>query len=184
MTTLDERYSRFNAEIERARSGSREAVYRATVLSATIVAFSATVLSIERLRINVNETLLGVSWSLFAAVVVVGPLSLALEARAQFLVTWRNLQPQDFDSPDRKPTPKERVKLLSVLAYSLAIRPRNLIYARISDYDEEKPTQDMWMNFRMVLLAHKVWDVALGLEAFVWVFFSSAVIVLVVALFP
>lgn len=182
--TFQERYARFDEQIERARSLSREAIYRTSVLSASIVAFSATVVSIKQLHLNANETLLGTSWCLFAAVVVFGPLSLALEARAQFVVTWRANQPQDFTKLQRKPTAKEKAKLLLVLAYSLVLRPRNLIYARDTDYDAEKPTQGMWMNFRMVLLTHKVVDLALGLEVFVWLFFSSAVVVLVIALFP
>ena len=76
------------------------------------------------------------------------------------------------------------LKLLSVLLYSVAIRPRNLIYARDSDYNADTPTQGMWMNFRMVLLLHKVWDLALGLEMLVWAFFATAVVVLLVAIFP
>lgn len=169
--------------MERARSISRDAIYKVTLLSASIVTFSATLLSIEQLDLNVDETLLAVSWCLFAAVVVLGPASVAVEARAQYLVAWRSIQPQDFDG-ERRPTPTERMKLYCVLAYSVAIRPRNLIYARDTDYSATTPTQGMWMNFRMVLLLHKVWDLALGLELAIWGLFAAAVVVLVVALFP
>ena len=75
-------------------------------------------------------------------------------------------------------------KLYGVAVYSLALRPRNLIYARDTDYDAEKPTQGMWMNFRMILLLHKIWDLALAVELVVWALFGAAVVVLVVALFP
>jgi hypothetical protein len=170
---IDERYERFDQEIEQARAISRDAIYRATLLSASVVAFSATLLSIDQLDVKADQSLLGASWSLFACVVVLGPLSVALEARAQLVVTWRSLQPQDFDQLDRKPTLLERLKLYGVLLYSLALRPRNLIYARHTDYDKDKPTQGMWMNFRMVLLAHKVRDLALSFEIVVWACFSG-----------
>jgi hypothetical protein len=169
--------------MERARAVGREAVLRITLLSASIVAFSATLLSIQQIDLQADRTLLSTSWCLFAAVVVLGPLSVALEARAQYVVAWRSFQAQDFDG-ERRPTRTERLKLLGVLVYSIALRPRSLTYARDTDYNEEKPTQGMWMNFRMVLLAHKVWDLALGLEILVWALFSAAVIVLLVAIFP
>jgi hypothetical protein len=174
---------RLDDSLERARSVGRDAIYKVTILSASIVTFSATLLSIEQLDLNVDETLLAVSWCLFAAVVVLGPTSVALEARAQYLVAWRSVQPQDFDG-ERRLSATERIKLCGVLAYSVAIRPRNLIYARDTDYSSAAPTQGMWMNFRMVLLLHKVWDLALGLEIAIWGLFAAAVIVLLVAWFP
>jgi hypothetical protein len=174
--TLDRR-------MEEARSVGRDALYRITALSASIVAFSATVLSINKLDFDANEGALGASWCLFAAVVILAPAVVALEARAKFVVAWRAWQPQHFDK-DRRPTRSERLKLCGVAAYSLALRPRNLIYVRDTDYDAEKPTQGMWMNLRMILLLHKIWDLALAVELVVWALFGAAVVVLVVALFP
>jgi hypothetical protein len=168
---------------EEARSVGRDALYRITALSASVVAFSATVLSINELDIDANEGALAASWCLFAAVVIFAPAVIALEARAKFVVAWRSWQPQHFDG-ERRPTTSERLKLYAVAAYSLALRPRNLIYARDTDYDAEKPTQGMWMNLRTILLLHKIWDLALAVELVVWASFGAAVIVLVVALLP
>jgi hypothetical protein len=179
----DSRLDRMTEDLEQARGVSRDAVYRITLLSASIVAFSATAQSIDQINVRANETLLAISWCLFAAVVVIGPASIALEARAQYVVRWRAFQPQDFDR-ERKLTPTDRIKLLVILAYSLMIRPRSLFFARDTDYSEEKPTQGMWMNFRMVLLLHQIVDLALGFEILVWGLFSAAVIVLLVALLP
>lgn len=188
--------------MEVARSVGRDALGRITALSASIVAFSATLLSRTSSVIDArlgfktindgprtspsghgSEGVLAASWCLFAAVVILAPAAIALEARAKFVVAWRSYQPQDFDS-DRRPTKRERLKLYGVAVYSLALRPRNLIYVRDTDYDAEKPTQGMWMNFRMILLLHKVWDLALAVELVVWALFGAAVVVLVVALFP
>ena len=145
--------------------------------------FSATLLSIEQLHLSVNESLLAASWCLFAAFVVIGPTSVALEARARYVITWRSLQPQDFDA-ERKLTRLERLQLLGVLLYSVALRPRSLFYARDTDYNATQPTQGMWMNFRMVLALQFVWDIALALEIVLWAVFSAAVIVLIAAFFP
>jgi len=181
------RREKFEDDLDRrmdeARSVGRDALYRITALSASIVAFSATVLSINELDFNANKEALGASWCLFAAVVILAPAVIALEARAKFVVAWRSWQPQHFDK-DRRPTKSERLKLYGVASYSLALRPRNLIYVRDTDYDAEKPTQGMWMNFRMILLLHKIWDLALAVELVVWACFGAAVVVLVVALFP
>jgi hypothetical protein len=78
-----ERVQKMSDELEQVRAVSREAIYRVTILSASIVAFSATLLSIKQLHLDVDEGLLAASWCLFAAVVVVGPASVALEARAR-----------------------------------------------------------------------------------------------------
>jgi hypothetical protein len=169
--------------MDEARSVSRDSIYRITVLSASIVAFSATLLSIEQLDLNANETLLAVSWCLFAAVVVLGPASVLLEARAKYVVAHRATLPQDYDL-ERSPRVMERLKLYAVLAYSVVIRPRNLVYVRDTDYDAKTPTQGMWMNFRVIQALHNVWDVALGLELLVWTLFAAATIALVVSLFP
>jgi hypothetical protein len=154
-----------------------------TILSASIVAFSASVLSIKELNLHANRTLLGASWSLFAATVVVGPASIALEARAKYVIECRAIQPQEFDA-NRRLTLLERAQLLAILSYSIAIRPRSLFYARDTDFNVTKPTQGMRMNLCMVLAPHKVWDFALALELVLWVLFSAAMITLVIALFP
>jgi hypothetical protein len=170
-------------DTEAARAISRDAILRVTLLSASIVAFSATLLSIDQVDLDADRSLLGVSWSLFAAVVILGPLSVALEARAQFVVAWRALQPQHFDG-DRRPTFSERFELLTIALYSLALRPRSLFFARHTDYNADEPTQGMWMNFRMVLLLHQVVDLAMALEIIVWALFASAVVVMLVAVYP
>jgi hypothetical protein len=178
-----DRVERMAEDTEAARTISRDAILRVTLLSASIVAFSATLLSIDQIDLDADQSLLGVSWSLFAAVVILGPLSVAIEARAQFVVAWRASQPQHFDG-ERRPTLFERLQLLAIALYSLTLRPRSLFFARHTDYNADKPTQGMWINFRMVLLLHEVVDLAMALELIVWVLFASAVIVLLVAVYP
>jgi len=183
MVKFNRDMEKFDRDLERVRSLSRDAIYRVTVLSASIVAFSATVLSVRQLHLNADTGLLGASWCLFAAAVVLGPALVALEARTQFIITWRARQPQDFNT-ERRLTFRERVQLFFVLLYAITIRPRSLFYARHTDYDEKTPTQGMWMNFRAVLAMHLVMDIALALEVLLWLIFSAAMIVMVVALLP
>jgi hypothetical protein len=143
--------------LEAARAVSRDAIFRVTLLSASIVGFSATLLSIEQIDLQADRTLLAVSWCLFAAVVVVGPMSVALEARAKYIVEWRSIQPQDFDSSKRRLTMTERIKLLGVLAYSVSIRPRSLFFARDTDYSRDKPTQGM-KDELFLIVPHAGWQ--------------------------
>jgi len=174
---------KFDRDLERVRALSRDAIFRVTVLSASIVAFSATVLSIRQLHLNVDKGLLGASWCLFAAAVVLGPATVALEARAQLIITWRARQPQHHDM-DRALTLGERLQLSCVLLYGITIRPRSLFYARHTDYDAKTPTQGMWMNARAIQAMHFVMDIALALEVVVWLVFSTAMVVMVIALLP
>lgn len=183
MEKFDKDMEKFDRDLERVRSLSRDAIFRVTVLSASIVAFSATVLSIRQLHLNVSRSLLGAGWCLFAATVVLGPATVALEARAQLIITWRARQPQHHDL-DRRLTFEERLQLFFVLLYGVTLRPRSLFYARHTDYDAKTPTQGMWMNGRAILAMHFVMDIALALEVVVWMLFSAAMVVMVIALLP
>ena len=113
------------AEMEDARRVGRDSIYRVALLSAAIVGFSATLLSIESVSGRVDFSLLRVSWFLFAGVVALGPLLIFVESRAKYAITWRAANPQNFD-----PQPfnaLDRLKFAGVLVYTLAMRPRNLI---------------------------------------------------------
>jgi hypothetical protein len=129
MEKFERRLEKFDRELERVRALSRDAIFRVTILSASIVAFSATVLSIRQLHLNVDKAMLGASWCLFALTVVVGPAIVALEARAQLIISWRAQQPQHQDA-ERRLTLGERLQLFFVLLYGITIRPRSLFYAR------------------------------------------------------
>ena len=128
---------------------------------------------------RVDFSLLRVSWFLFAGVVALGPLLIFVESRAKYAITWRAANPQNFD-----PQPfnaLDRLKFAGVLVYTLAMRPRNLIYARDTDSSDPKAT---WLNARMIQKLHLVWDWALALELLVWACFVAALAVLVLAVSP
>jgi hypothetical protein len=65
----------------------------------------------------------------------------------------------------------ERLKLFGVLLYTVLIRPRNLIFVRDTDVEDERKA---WMNGRMIQNLHVVWDVSLALELAFWVAFVGA----------
>src|SRR5262245_28593313 len=77
---LDAQY----AEMEQARTVSRDAIFRVVALSAAIVGFSATLLSIENLDLAVQESRLRWAWVLFAVAVALGPIVVSLESRTQY----------------------------------------------------------------------------------------------------
>jgi len=85
-----------SSEMESSRAVNRDVIYRVVLLSASIVGFSATLLSIKTLKLNVDSGLLELSWILFAAVILIGPLSIFVESRARYAITWRSIQPQHF----------------------------------------------------------------------------------------
>jgi hypothetical protein len=169
-------HDRMAAEMEEARVVNREAIYRVVVLAAAIVGFSATLLSLEGVDLSIDESLLRVSWLLLALVVGLGPLSIYLESRAKYAITWRAMQAQEFDQPG--PSLVERLKLLGVVLYTVLIRPRNLIFVRDTDVDDPRKA---WLNGRIIQNLHVVWDLALALELLFWVAFVAALIFLLAA---
>jgi hypothetical protein len=173
------KYDRMASEMEEARSVGREVIYRVVVLSGATVAFSATLLSIQNLDLKLDEHLLRDSWILFAVVIFLGPLSLFLESRARYAITWRSIQAQEFER--RKSSGQEKLQLFGVVLYTLLVRPRNLIFVRDTDYgDKEKA----WLNARMIQRLHFVWDLALGLELVFWLVFVAALALLIASVTP
>jgi hypothetical protein len=162
------------AEMEEARVVGRDVILRVAILSAAIVGFSATLLSLENVDVRVDETLLEVSWFLFAAAIFVGPVSVYAEARAKYAIAWRAIQAQEFDQEPA--TASEQAKMLGVVMYSILLRPRNLIFVRDGDYGDKRKA---WLNARIIQKLHVAWDVALALELAFWLTFIAALVVLV-----
>jgi hypothetical protein len=162
-------YDRMADEMEEAHVVNREAIYRVVVLAAAIVGFSATLLSLEAVDLRIDESRVRTSWLLLAVVIGLGPLSIYLESRAKYAITWRAMQAQEFEQPG--PSLMERLKLFGVLLYTVLIRPRNLIFVRDTDVEDERKA---WMNGRMIQNLHVVWDVSLALELAFWVAFVGA----------
>jgi hypothetical protein len=122
------KYDVMASQMEATRTIGREAIYRVVVLSAVIVGFSTTLLSIEDLNFTVRTELLRAGWIMFAIVVVLGPFMVFLESRAQYAITWRSAQAQDFER--REPTRREQAQVFGLVLYTVLVRPRNLIFVR------------------------------------------------------
>jgi hypothetical protein len=164
-----EQYDRMAEEMEAARVVNREALYRVVVLAAAIVGFSATLLSLEAVDLRIDESRLRLSWLLLALVIGIGPISIYLESRAKYAITWRGMQAQEFDQPG--PSAVERVKLLAVVLYTVLIRPRNLSYVRDTDVNDPRKA---WLNVRIIQNLHTVWDAARKVRGFASsVYFAS-----------
>jgi hypothetical protein len=178
---LNAKYDRMDKDMEAARSVGRDAIYRIALLSGAIIGFSATLLSIKTVSARVDIGLLEASWFLFVAVIAIGPLSIYIEARTRYAIAWRATQQQNFDRHDFPLS--MRLKFVIVLAYTVLVRPRNLIYARDTDFEREKEHADTaaWLNARMIQKLHVVVDVALGAELVLWPLFVGALLVLVLA---
>lgn len=174
-----EKIDKMATEMEQARAVTREVIFRVVVLSASIVGFSATALSIKNIDLRVNEHVLRISWLLFAAVVILGPLSIYLESRAQYAVTWRANQAMEFDQP--RATRREQLQILAVLLYTLLIRPRNLIFVRDTNFEDKRKA---WINGVLIQKLHSAWDLALALELVFWLLFAAALALLIAAVAP
>jgi hypothetical protein len=173
------KYDAMAAEMEAARSVGRDVIYRVVFLSASIVGFSATLFSIENLDLSLNADLLRVSWVLFAIVIFLGPVMVFLESRARYAITWRSIQAQDFER--RTSTWKEKAQLFGLGAYTILVRPSNLIFVRDTDYGDQ---QKAWLNARTIQRLHVVWDLALALELVFWLVFLAALVVLIASVIP
>lgn len=125
-----EKTKEFDNGLDAARTLSREAIYKILFISASIVGFSATIQSITGLNIDTDSSLLKLSWILFLAVIVVGPLMNIIEGRIKYLIVWRGLQMQELDWKDELDL-WQKFQAVMVILYSLLVSPRNLLFCRI-----------------------------------------------------
>ena len=100
---------------------------------------------------------------------------LALESRAKYVIAWRGFQRQDFEP--RSPGLVKWLKLYAVLAYTLFVRPRNLIYSRDTDYQD---IEKAWLNGRLIMKLNVIVDVAQSLEFVFWLCFVAALSLLII----
>jgi len=123
---LEKKFDKFDRETEAARTISRDALYKMVLLETSIIAFSVTLLSVSALRISPDTNSLKISWVVFLVSVILWLLSAFIESRAKFTISWRSLQVSEFDKKDYNWI--DYLKVIGVVAYSLVISPRNLIF--------------------------------------------------------
>jgi hypothetical protein len=174
-----EKIQELDLGLSSARAISREATQRMVLLSASIVGFSATVQSIEGLKLNTDTHLLKVSWALFLVAIVLGPMMSIIEARASYTITWRSFQVQEQDWRTSLGFWRKAQALL-VLFYSVAWSPRNLILCRIYKNENEKKLKAR-QNGMTVALANLFINLVLFLEIIFVAVFIAALIILVLS---
>jgi hypothetical protein len=169
----------FDEGLKTARSVSREAIYKIVLLSGSIVGFSATIQSIQNLKISTNIEILRVSWILFLVVVALGPLMNIIESRVAYIIVWRGLQPQKTDWKHLLRL-RGKISVFLTLLYSLAFSPRNLIFCR--QYKNESIADlRQRQNGMMIATANLLINFVLFLESVFLLLFFAALVCLVLS---
>ena len=169
----------FDEGLKTARSISREAIYKVVLLSGSIVGFSATIQSIQNLKLTTNIHTLRISWILFLTVIALGPLMNIIESRVAYIIVWRRLQPQKVDWKQRLRL-REKIVAIAALLYSIAISPRNLIFCR--EYKSDAAiTLNQRQNGMTIAIANLLINFVLFLESIFLLLFLGALVCLVLS---
>lgn len=174
MLDFEQKMEKFDRDLEGARKIARETMSRIVVLATTIIGFSVTLLSVEQLSLQISERGLRTAWLLLTATIALGLLIPYLEGRSKYVIHWRGLQHQEWEG---KLSIWEKIKVSGVVAYSLFIGPRNLIYCKV--YEEEAvKKKNARKNALAIHYTNKVINLMLFAELLFIVVFVAALAVL------
>lgn len=168
---LEKQFLKFDRETEAARVISRDALYKMVLLETSIVAFSVTLLSVASLRINPDLGSLKISWIIFLGSIIFWLLSLFIESRAKFTISWRNLQVSEYDKKDYSWT--DHLKVMGVALYSLFVSPRNLIFCTWRKNTDEYKKYVHNMNAKVIGLVADILKVPLFFEGLSLILFVA-----------
>ncbi len=176
---LEKQFNKFDKDIENSRIISRGALYKLSLLSTSIIAFSVTLtsLSADKLRVNIED--LKTSWITFLFSIIFTYFSLFLESRIKFCITWRSLQVREFDKKDF--AFPDHLKVIFVALYSVIISPRNLIFCIWKKQDDKYKNYVANMNAKTVGLLADMQKIPLFFELLaivlfiigIWIFAKS-----------
>lgn len=174
MLDFEQKMEKFDRDLEGARKIARETMSKIVVLATTIIGFSVTVLSVEQLSLQISERGLRTAWLLLTVTIALGLLIPYLEGRSRYVIHWRGLQHQEWEG---KLSFWEKIKVSAIVAYSLLIGPRNLIYCKIYS-DEVVKKKNARKNALAIHYTNKVINLILFAELLFIITFVTALAVL------
>jgi len=92
----EKKLNEFDKGLAYSRQISRSAIYRIIILSASIVGFSLSLVSISALQLRLNLRLLSYCWYFFLATIALGFLIVMFEGRVKYANTWKSFQLSQF----------------------------------------------------------------------------------------
>lgn len=174
MLDFEQKMEKFDRDLEGARKIARETMSKIVVLATTIIGFTVTVLSVEQLNLQISERGLRMAWLLLTVTIALGLLIPYLEGRSKYVIYWRGLQHQEWEG---KLSFWDKIKVSLIVAYSLLVGPRNLIYCKIYK-DEAIKKKNARKNALAIHYTNKVINLMLFAELLFIVVFVAALAVL------
>lgn len=174
MLDFENKMEKFDRDLENARRIARDTMAKIVILSTSIIGFSVTLLSIEQLDLQITVSGLKLSWLLLTITIALGLLIPFLESRARYVIYWRGLQHQEWD---RNLSRWDNFKVVLVIAYSVLLGPRNLIYCKIYK-DEAVRNKNAHRNAQVINWTNKVINLVLASELLFIITFVSALTML------
>jgi hypothetical protein len=171
-----EKFKEFDEKLSAARILSRDVIYKIILICSSIIGFSLTLISIPNLELKSNITQLKTSWYLFLTTIILGFISIFIEARLHYALQWRAFQVQDYDKEYKYPF-FDRLRVLLVCLYSLVF-PRNLVFCRIYKTKDERRYSAL-LNARSVMLLAELEKSTFVIENIFIIVFVVALIVFV-----
>lgn len=140
---------RLDKDLNFNRKNSRDVIYKIILISASIVAFSVSLASIEFLNNRINLLQLYFSWKLFLGVIILGFLLLFLEPRLEHAKAWRHflLYQNVTDEEMKRITRRQKIKIYWILFKSI-LQPENLYFGKPST--KEREHEDKVLSFLLL----------------------------------
>jgi hypothetical protein len=133
---LKEKFKKLDDDLEGARTLSRDTLHKLILLATSIVGFSITVVSTNLFNQRANFGELKLSWYIFLLAIITAYISLFLESRVKYALSWRAFQVMQFNK--KYFSFQDWVKVFAVIIYSIILSPRNLVFCRMYSSEDKK----------------------------------------------
>jgi hypothetical protein len=177
---LKEKDKKLENSTQRNRALALGSIYKLMLLSASIVAFSVTLVSANALSAKVDFKILYYSWWMFLAVIIEGSLLLFFESRIEQAKAWRYYM--QYKSPEREELSNISCRENAIIYWGLIrslIFPENLFFDKIRE-DNQETKKDQIRSF---MLLHNIARFRMffiyGLENIFYISFIVALIIFI-----
>ncbi|HEU0050773.1 MAG TPA: hypothetical protein VFQ60_01820 [Patescibacteria group bacterium] len=159
MQELEAKFDKLDRQEKDARALSRDTVYKIVLLSASIIGFSASLISIKGLSERINMVRLYNAWELLLGTIIVGFVLLFVEARINHAIARRyfiqdlgELGKDGYNETIRSVSWKRWVKVWCGFLLSI-FTPQNLLFNKTQEDPNKKRNDAILSHLLLIRLA-------------------------------
>lgn len=124
---MNEKYDKYELEINESRKICRDVVYKIVLLSSAIVGFSVSLFSIDLFQDVIDVSLVKMSWYIFVTEIILGFFIMLLYGRIRYAKIWKTTN--TLFTTDIPKKYKWYLKLITIpIALYSVLKPANMIF--------------------------------------------------------